>query len=205
MVAAPAADDILDAALKRADSRHWEQVRLADVAADLDCGLVDIHRHFRDKEAIVDAWWDRADAAMLANGDAARGDPAERAEALIMTWLSTFADYRKVAREMLHVRLEPGHLHIQLPTLTRTSRTVQWIREAAGMHAPLPWRAIDETGMTSLFVATVLRWLHEGDTDAARRMLQQGLRMRSGVMSDSSRNASRDSSDDPGGKSPGKS
>ena len=196
MAAVPTADQVLDAALARAATRHWEQVRLADVATDLGCGLADIHRHFRDKEALVDAWLDRADAAMLANVPATTDDPGERAEALIMTWLETFADHRKVAREMLHVRLEPGHLHIQLPTLTRTSRTVQWIREAAGMHAPLPWRAIDESGMTSLFVATVLRWLHEGDSMAVRRMLQRGLRMRQRMISDAP--------SDTGGKSPGR-
>lgn len=174
----PSPDAILDAALARAGSCHWENLRLADVAADLGCGLGDIHAHFRDKEALVDAWWDRADAAMLAT-DPVVDDPSSRAEILVLAWLDTFASRRRTAREMLHVRLEPGHLHIQLPTLFRLSRTVQWLREAAGMHEGLPWRAIDETGMTLLFSTTVLRWLHDGNREAAQRMLRQGLQLRS--------------------------
>lgn len=174
----PTAAAILDAALARAAGCHWEQVRLADVAADLDCSLADIHHHFPDKEALVDAWWDRADRRMLALAPTT-GSREEHVRALVFAWIDNFSSHRETAKQMLQVRLEPGHLHIQLPSLVRLSRTVQWIREAAGMHAPLPWRAIDEAGLTLLFCATVLRWLHDGDREAAQAVLRRGLALRS--------------------------
>ena len=43
--------------------------------------------------------------------------------------------YIYITRGMLAYKLEPGHLHLQLPGLVRVSRTVQWFREAAGEEA----------------------------------------------------------------------
>lgn len=176
MTRAVSAEDILDAALRLAADRHWESVRLADVASDLDITLADIHVHFRDKESLVDALWDRADRALLARADDTRlraMNIPDRLEHLVFAWLDALAAHRRVVRDMLLVRLEPGHLHIQLPTLLRVSRTVQWLREAAGLKAEFAWRAIEETGLSALFVATFAAWLR--DDENARRLLRSGL------------------------------
>lgn len=178
MARIPSADKILDAALRCAGRAHWERVRLTDVAAEAGCTLADIHAHFHDKESIVDALWDRADHAMLQfAGDApsARDVPA-RIEQLVFAWLAPLAPHRKCVRQMLLVRLEPGHLHIQLPTLLRISKTVQWFREAADLRASFAWRALEESALTALFVATVAAWLRDDDDKQARRILAEGLR-----------------------------
>lgn len=191
MSRSPTADRILDTALSLAAARHWESVRLAEVAGELGVGLDAIHQHFRDKEALVDAWWDRADHHMLESAAQFDGLPLrDRVEALVFSWLDVFAPHRRTAREMLLVRLEPGHLHIQFPTLLRISRTVQWVREAAGMHEPLPWRAMDETGMSALFIATVATWLNATSDEfadhSARRRLRRGLDLRDRITGTSS-------------------
>lgn len=173
------ADNILDAALRCAGRTHWERVRLADVAAEAGGTLADIHAHFHDKESLVDALWDRADRAMLQHADdealSALAVPA-RIESLVFAWLAPLAEHRKCVREMLLVRLEPGHLHIQLPTLLRISKTVQWLREAAGLRASFAWRALEESVLTGLFVATVTAWLRDAEDTRARRILADGLR-----------------------------
>lgn len=159
-------DAILDAALELAEARHWEKLRLHDVAVALEVPLAAIHRHYPDKEALVDAWWDRADEAMLA--DAGRADyaalhPREKILRSVFAWLRTFDGRRRVLREMIAVRLEPGHLHIQIPSLIRLSRTVQWLREAAGRDAVFLQRALEEAALTSIFSLTVLDWLRRAD------------------------------------------
>lgn len=173
------ADVILDSALRCAGRMHWEHVRLADVAAEAGGTLADIHARFADKEALIDALWDRADRALLLAVEDeslhAMEVPA-RIEQLVFAWLAPLAPHRKCVREMLLVRLEPGHLHIQLPTLLRISKTVQWLREAAGLRASFGWRALEESALTALFVATVVAWLRDEDDTRARRILADGLR-----------------------------
>lgn len=170
---------ILDTALALAEEGHWEGVRLYRVAGRLGVGLAEIQRHFREKEDLVDAWFDRADRAMLKTMDEAAGNlpPADRIETAIGAWLDAIAPHRRVTREMLAVRAEPGHLHIQIPTLLRVSRTVQWIREAGGQDATFLRRAVEETALTGVFVATVAGFLTDDSPgqEKTRRRLHERL------------------------------
>lgn len=153
---------LVDAALELAQRDGWERVRLHQIAAACGVGLDDVRVHFHEKDAIIDAWLDRADAAMLRHFDNGGVDgltPRERIRELILVWLGALAPYHRVTREMIAHKLEPGHIHVQFPALLRISRTVQWIREGAMLDAPLPRRALEETMMTALFIKTFLCWL----------------------------------------------
>lgn len=171
---------IVDTALALAEESRWEQVRLHDVAARLDIPLNGIRAHFREKEDVVEAWFDRADAAMLSRAEAPGFDqlPAqERIVALILAWLEALSPHRKVTRQMIAGKLEPGHLHIQIPAAMRISRTVQWVREAAGRKTRFTRRALEETGLTTIYLMTFLRWLNDDSPGAehTRRFLTQRL------------------------------
>lgn len=162
---------IVDAALSRADQTSWEAVRLHDIAAALGVTLNDVRAHFREKEDVVDAWFDRADAAMLeyaARADVKALAPGERLERVIMAWLDALAPHRRVTRQMILNKLEPGHVHYQLNGVLRVSRTVQWMREAAGRDAALPWRAFEETALTSIYLMTFLRWMYDDSPESVR-------------------------------------
>ena len=165
------ADEIVNCTLELAEQRSWEAVRLHDIAAVLDIGLNDIRRYFREKEEIAEAWFDRADRAML---DAAKTpdfptlDTRQRLQCLILAWLGALAAHKRVTREMIYNKLEPGHLHVQIPGLLRVSRTVQWLREAAGRDATFARRALEETGLTTIYLMTFAFWLHDDSPDARR-------------------------------------
>lgn len=176
----PDRDQILDAAIALAERDGWESVRLHEVAAACNAGLDDIRRHFREKDEIIDAWFDRADASMLQCHDSGRlaGLSArERIRELILAWLGALAPHRRVTREMVAHKLEFGHIHVQFPAILRISRTVQWIREGALLDAPLPRRALEETAMTALFVKTFLYWLRDESPQFrnTQRWLDRGL------------------------------
>lgn len=176
----PARERIVDAAIELAERDGWEAVRLHQVADACDAGLDDIRQHFREKDEIIDAWLDRADAAMLARADSRALDglsPRERIRDLIVTWLEALAPHRRVTREMVAHKLEFGHVHVQFPAVLRVSRTVQWLREGALLDAPLPRRALEESAMTALFVKTFLYWLRDDSPQFhnTRRWLDRGL------------------------------
>lgn len=157
-------DRIVDAAIELGERTSWEAVRLHDVADALGVTLDDVRRYFREKEDVVDAWFDRADGAMLRQArspDFPGLTPRQRLHRLIMTWLGALAPHRKVTRQMIYGKLEPGHIHIQIPALMRVSRTVQWMREAAHRDATYLRRALEETGLTTIYLITFFYWMND--------------------------------------------
>jgi ubiquinone biosynthesis protein COQ9 len=164
-------DIILDAALELAEVTSWENVRLYHIAQRTGMTLNDIRQHFREKEELVDAWLDRADQAMLEETKRPYFpaiSPRERLNRLFMVWLESFSPHRSVMRQMVFNRLEPGHIHMQLASLLRISRTVQWIREAAHRDQTFLFRALDETALTSVYLTVFLCWLNDS-TQYSRR------------------------------------
>ena len=162
---------IIDAAVELAEEQGWEAVRLYEVAQRLGVSLLTLSRYFREKDEIIDAWFDRADEAMLAVADRpgfTELTPRQRVHRLIMAYLERLGPHRRVTREMVGHKLEFGHLHVQIPAVLRISRTVQWLREAAHRDAAGAMRGLEETVLTSIFVTTFVSWLNE-DTHDFRR------------------------------------
>lgn len=164
-------DRILDAALELAGRTSWERVRLHDVAAELKMDLNEVRVHFREKEELTDAWFDRADAVML--GEAEKAGlaalaPRARLHRLIMAWLMALFAHRCATQQMICGKFEFGHLHYQYAGLQRVSRTVQWLREAAHRDAVFPWRAIEETALTAIYLGVFFYWMRDPSESAAR-------------------------------------
>jgi ubiquinone biosynthesis protein COQ9 len=174
------ADRILDTAIELAGQSSWERLYLHQVAESLDISLVDLHRHFAVKDDLVEAWYDRADRAMLRTAEAA-GFPSlsvrERLHRLIMSWLDFLATQRTVSRDMLLYKLEPAHIHLQLQGLLRVSRTVQWLREAARLDSTHLRRIAEEIGLTAIFLSTFTHWMFDSSENQAqtRDFLDQRL------------------------------
>lgn len=181
MAATSIRDSIVDTAVELADQSSWEAVRLHAIAERLDISLDDIRAHFREKEEITDAFFDRADEAMLTAArapDFTALSTREKLERLILAWLEALAPHQRAARGMILGKLEPGHLHVLFPAILRTSRTVQWMREAAGREQAFLCRAIEETVTTGIFLATLTCWLSDDTSDRryTRAMLDCKLR-----------------------------
>ena len=194
MVTAPdLKQKIIDTALSLADDKGWESVRLHQVADMLNMPLDTIRQYFREKEDIVDAWFDRADEAMLNTRDSTSFSQAgtrEKLHTLLMIWLNTLQPHRRVTRQMIFGKLEPGHIHYQLKGLLRVSRTVQWLREAAGITSTLPMRAIEETALTGLYLATFVKWMFDNskDSKATSDFLNRKLNSAPGLLIGSTHN-----------------
>lgn len=157
-------DAIVNTAVALGARTSWEAVRFYDIAAELNISLEEIRGFFREKEDLVDAWFDRADGIMLR--DAVSADfttltSQQRIYRLIMIWLDALAVERKVTRQMILAKMEPGHIHIQVPAVMRISRTVQWIREAAQRDATFVRRALEESVLTTIYLMTFFFWMRD--------------------------------------------
>lgn len=174
------ANRILDKALSLGEASSWEAVRLHSVADELDISLDEVRAVYPEKDDLAEAWFDRADRAALKTRDrgweATRSVP-ERLQAVMLAWLEALAPHRRLTREMLGYKLEPGHIHFQALGLARISRTVQWFREAAQQDSQGLQRIGEETALTAIYLASFARWLFDDSPDyrSTRRFLQRSL------------------------------
>jgi AcrR family transcriptional regulator len=172
---------ILDKALEQAEASSWERLHLYAVAGALHIGLDEILYYFPQKDDMVEGWFDRADRAML-GVDRGPDFPdlplQERLQQVICSWLDALASHHRLTREMLAYKLEPGHIHLQALGVMRISRTVQWFREAARQDSTGLQRILEESILTSIYLAAFARWLCDdaGKGSEGKAFLETALR-----------------------------
>lgn len=173
---------ILMQAMQQGEEVGWEAVRLRDISDRLNIPLSEIKLYFQQKDDVVDAWFDLADHAMLAcqqRPDFEHSSTQEKLKVAILHWLNAMAAHRKLTKQMLYYKLEPGHIHLQAAALLRLSRTVQWLRELADLKAKNLKRIEQELFLSSLFSSTFICWLQAKDPaqQAATKWLESGLKL----------------------------
>jgi AcrR family transcriptional regulator len=161
---------IVDAALDLAEEVGWDGLRLRRVAERLDVPLAEVVVHFRDLDAVADAWFGRAWAAMLAPppGDFAKRPARERLHLMTMRWFDALAPHRDVTGQILAAKLYPSHPHHWAPLAFNLSRSIHWLREAALLDATGRRRQMEEVGLSALFLATLAVWRRDDTPDQAR-------------------------------------
>ena len=176
------AEAIVDAAVALAGERDWQAARMHDIAARLGLPPADLLAHFRDLDAVADAWFRRGLRAMIAEkteGFAAL-PPAERVEFCLLAWFDALAPARRVTAQMLKGKLHPPHPHHWLPLPFSLSRLIHWLREAALLPASYGSRRsqLEEIGLSALFLATLANWAGDDSPDQqrTRELLRRRLR-----------------------------
>jgi ubiquinone biosynthesis protein COQ9 len=155
---------ILDSALELSEQRGWDAVHLHDIAQVMGITLADIRRHYPQKDSIAEAWFDRADDALLAMPATPGWDDlsvTQRLHGSLFAWLNALAPHRRITAEMLRYKLQPDHLHLQALGITRVSRTVQWIREVALLRSVGWRREVEEAALTGIYLSTFVYWLND--------------------------------------------
>ncbi len=162
---------IVDAALEMAEEVGWEGLRLRLVAQRLGLPLARLRAHYRDLDAVADAWLARADGAMLArSAEAGFAElaPRERLYAAITSWLGALEGHRGVTSQIFRAKLYLGHPHHNVALVLWLSRTVQWLREATLLDASGRRRQVEEVGLSALLIATIADWLRDSSDHQER-------------------------------------
>jgi len=175
------ADRILDTALQHAETSNWESVNLHSIANTLDIPLQDIKDIYPQKDDMVEAWFDRADKSILSEKTSEEFNELaahQRVHQLMMSWFDSMKEHRRVTRQMLCYKLEPGHIHLQALGIMRISRTVQWFREAAFLKTNSINRIIEEILLTRIYLFGFTRWLLDDSNNNVRtdRYIQSALK-----------------------------
>lgn len=178
------AERILDQALQIAEQSCWEELQLHALGDALEISLDQVRQHYAQKDDLVEAWFDRADAVVLGDPvfDPQQDTAEQRLEKVIMAWLNALATHRRLTREMLLYKLEPGHIHLQALGVMRISRTVQWFREAARLESHNLQRMVEETCLTAVYLASFTRWMFDDSPHSryTQQFLQDALQHCSG-------------------------
>lgn len=158
------ADQILEAALFLGEQRGWDAVHVYDIADYMQVGLADIERHYRNKDEIAEAWFRRADQAVVA----CASEPGwmelnvrERLSRAMRAWFAALEPHKGITVEMLRYKVQPDHIHLVIQGVLRTSATVQWMREAARLPSTGLRRELEEPALTAIFLSTLAMWLME--------------------------------------------
>tara|TARA_R110000772_G_scaffold268571_1_gene396304 strand:- start:36756 stop:37319 length:564 start_codon:yes stop_codon:yes gene_type:complete len=160
---------MLDRALAMAGDEGWENFHLSSLAGALGLSPAEFARHFRDKNALADAWFARARDSMLAAPPRGftRQPVRDRLNILLLRWFDALSPHHTVTAQMLRGKLWPFHPHHYVPMVFDLSRLIQWLRDAAGMTAGGRQRQLEEIGLTLLFLAVLRRWCRDGSPGQA--------------------------------------
>ena len=179
-------DRILKAALAIAGEEGWASASLSAVAARAKVPMSELRRHFRDTDAIADAWFRVGLDAMLAPPPRgfSRRPAAARLEILMRRWFDALAPHRRVTAEMLSAKLWIFHPHHYVPMVFNLSRLIQWLRDLAGFEAGGRRKQIEESGLTALFLATLAVWCRDDteNQERTRAFLKRRLAQADGLM-----------------------
>ena len=161
---------ILETALAIAEDVGWDGLRLRDVAARLKMPPAEVRRHYRDADAIADAWLAGGVDAMLAPVPPGfyRRPPAARPELLMLRWFVALRPHRRLTAAMLAAKMWVFHPHHYVPMVFHLSRLIQWLRDTAGLDAGRRRRQVEEIGLTALFLATLAVWCGDDSENQTR-------------------------------------
>lgn len=170
-------DRLLDLALDLAEEVGLDQLRLSTLAERAGLPLAEVAARFPDTNAIADAWFGRALAAVWATPAEllADPDPAVRLERVMLRWFEALAPHRALTGAMLRAKLWPSHPHHWVPMLFDLSRLVHAFLDVARVPGAGAERALQEIGGTLLTLRALRAFLADPAPEAARERLRRDL------------------------------
>lgn len=164
-------DAVLTAAMKLAGTRGWHRVALLDIAKAADVPLASLYSRFHGKQAILAAFAESIDRAVLADHDPADSadEPArDRLFEVLMARFDYLHPYRGGIASILDSYARNPAL--ALGGLKSLRRSMTWMLEAADIPAYGLRGELRITGLCAVYLATLRAWLRDDSPDLATTM-----------------------------------
>ncbi len=170
---------VISAALDLGADEGWRSVSMAAIAAKAGLTLAQVHGAFPSKAAIVDGFFARIDAQVLAGGEVGEdaGDSArDRLFDVLMRRFDALNPHKAAVAAIIRDSLaDPPALMAGAP---RFLRSMAWMLEAAGLSSAGLTGVVRAEGLALVYLNALRVWLADDTEDMARTMaaLDWGLR-----------------------------
>lgn len=163
-------DRVIDTAMAMTAERGWADLSLAEIAEAAEVPLAKVVSLFASKQAILDAFVRRVDAAVLADGDAEalEGSARDRLFDVLMRRFDALGPYRAAVGNLIldRVRNPIGALCSALGL----GRSMALMLEAAGLSSTGLRGLLRIEGLSLIYLAALRVWLRDESEDKARTM-----------------------------------
>lgn len=159
----------IDAALRLAAERAWRDIGLPDIAAAAGLSMAELYPRFGSKQAILDAFVRRIDAAVLAEeAPGAEESARDRLFDVLMRRFDALQPHRQSLGNIVRDQSRsPGDA---LCSLAQLARSMAWMLAAAGISTEGLAGLLRIKGLTGIYLATLRVFLRDDSPDLARTM-----------------------------------
>jgi AcrR family transcriptional regulator len=178
--AAPGKERIVEALMRLAADRPWNDIEIGDIAEEAGVTLAEFRDHFPSKGAVLAGFSRMIDKKVLAgSAEDLAGEPArERLFDVMMRRLDALSPYRTALRRILYaVRMDP----LALVALNQVAlNTQRFMLAAAGISTEGPLGLLKLQGAAIVFANTLETWFEDDDPTLARTMARLDRELRRG-------------------------
>jgi AcrR family transcriptional regulator len=173
-------DLIVDAALRLAAEKPWQEISLVAVAEASGLGLAELARHVSGKAQILEAFARRMDSRLLASlaSDPVEGDAHDRLFDVMLRRFELLAPYKAAIANIAKAPAEGPAEWLQL--LASSLTTQGWMLAAADIKLSGFAGDAARLGLAKIAVDTLRIWLKDDDAGLTRTMAALDRKLRDG-------------------------
>ncbi|WP_395172627.1 TetR/AcrR family transcriptional regulator [Roseibium alexandrii] len=181
MATAKTKQKILTVFLELLEKHPYEEVSLQLIAETAKVKLSDLRRAYPSKLALVEAFSESIDAAVLDERDEGMDDqPArDRLFDILMTRIDALADHKEAVRALKTAADEDPGLALEFNRIA--IRSQKWMLVAAGIDLSGAKGTVVAQGLVMAFAKVVATWLDEPDEGMPRTMARLDKELDNGV------------------------
>lgn len=177
-------DHVIDTALGLAAEGRWPDLSMAEIAEAAGLPIAKVYPVFSSKQAILNAFARRIDAAVLAESDAeaAEGSARDRLFDVLMRRFDALDPYKEAVGNLLFDQARDP-LAV-LCSLIQLRRSMALMLEAARLSSSGLRGVLRIKGLSLIYLAALRVWLRDDSPDKARTMsaLDRQLRRAEGLI-----------------------
>ena len=190
-------DHVIDTAMALAAEGRWRDLSLAEIAEAAKLPMAKVYPVFGSRQAILDAFVRRIDAAVLAESDSddLEGSARDRLFDVVMRRFDALDPYKDaVATVALDQARDPL---AALASACQLRRSMALMLEAAGLSSEGARGVLRVKGLAAIYLMALRVWLRDESADKARTMaaLDKQLRRAEALLARLSGRRSRPSGD----------